>query len=120
MFRVGGPNGDEAVRKFIEQDLVWFGDYPDKRRSLGGRLENFIFCRGEHLTILTRSWLEELATDAGFGDLRACKPGLETGCPQWIDQSILALEQESTPECPHTVLMEGRRPGCDLTVEDRG
>ena len=59
-YRVGGPNGDAAMKKFILNDKLWFGEFPDKRESIGGRVENFIFCRQEHLTILTFSFLEEL------------------------------------------------------------
>ena len=57
IYRVGGPNGDVAINKFIENDHSWFGDFPDSRSSIGGRFENFIFCRQEHLTILTEFYL---------------------------------------------------------------
>jgi SAM-dependent methyltransferase len=110
-FRIGGPNGDMAIRKFQEGDASWFIDFPDSRRSLGGRFENFIFCRQEHLTILTYSWLSELASTAGFVDIKRCRPGLETSYPEWIDQTVLAMEPETTPDCPHTLLVEGHKPG---------
>ncbi len=109
-FRVGGPNGDSAIRKFAEGDAAWFIDYPDTRRSLGGKFENFIFCRQEHLTILTYSWLHELASDTGFHGLRCCKPGCETSLGEWIDQTVLAMEPETTPDMPHTLIIEGIKP----------
>jgi hypothetical protein len=56
VIRVGGPNGDSAIRKFQKNDAAWFSDFPDKRRSIGGKFANFILCRGEHLTILTSSY----------------------------------------------------------------
>jgi predicted SAM-dependent methyltransferase len=59
MIRVGGPNADNAMRKYLEGDSAWFSDFPDYRRSIGGRLANFILCGGEHLSILTFSYLEE-------------------------------------------------------------
>jgi hypothetical protein len=34
VIRVGGPNADVAIRKFWENDLDWFGDFPDKRPAL--------------------------------------------------------------------------------------
>src|SRR5690606_9118227 len=37
VFRVGGPNGDCAIRKFVEGDTAWFSDFPDKRSSIGRR-----------------------------------------------------------------------------------
>ena len=110
VFRVGGPNGDMAIRKFAEGDLAWFSDFPDRRRSLGGRFENFIFCRQEHLTILTASWLEEVAAGAGFVDLNVRRPAVETGLPEFIDQVVLDHEPEWDPEHPHTLVLEGRKP----------
>jgi predicted SAM-dependent methyltransferase len=110
IIRIGGPNGDVAMRKFVEGDAGWFIDFPDRRRSLGGRFENFIFCRREHLTILTYSWLEELAADAGFEAIEACQPGIETSYPHLIDSRVLAKEPETTPEFPHTLIIEGRKP----------
>ena len=53
VYRVGGPNGDSAIKKFLENDYEWFSDLPDKSKSIGGKLENFIFCKNQHLTILT-------------------------------------------------------------------
>lgn len=110
VFRIGGPNGDSAIRKFVEGDSAWFSDFPDKRTSLGGRFENFIFCRQEHLTILTFSFLEELLSEAGFVDLVVRQPCKDTGIPQFIDSALLGKEWESTEDCPHTLLIEGRKP----------
>lgn len=110
VFRIGGPSGDGAIQKFQEGDREWFSDFPDKRLSLGGRLANFILCRGEHLTILTFSWLEELARNAGFKQVFLCKPVTETNFPQLIDQQILHKEWESTPTCPHTIIIEAHKP----------
>ncbi|GAB4501658.1 MAG: hypothetical protein Fur0035_12010 [Anaerolineales bacterium] len=108
IYRLGGPNGDAAMRKYLEGDLAWFGDFPDKRRSIGGRMENFIFCRQEHLTILTFSYLEELLSDAGFTNIRLCLPTRETGSP--LFQDCLALEHENDFACPHTLIVEAEKP----------
>lgn len=110
VIRVGGPNGDVAAQKFIEGDSRWFSDYPDKRESLGGRFENFIFCRGEHLTILTFSYLNELAREVGFSDVRVCKPVTETFYPEFIDSDVFSKEYEDTPEAPHSLMIEARKP----------
>jgi len=79
--RVGGPNGDSAMRKYVEGDVAWFSDFPDKRGSLGGRLANFILCRGEHLAILTPSYLTELAGATGLVNLQICLPAKQTHYP---------------------------------------
>lgn len=109
-FRIAGPNGDMAVKKFLEGDSEWFGDFPDSRRSIGGRFANFILCRGEHLTILTQSYLTELATNAGFVEVAVCKPQTETGYPAIFDQQVLSKEWEFTPDTPHTLVIEARKP----------
>ncbi|MFL5245879.1 MAG: class I SAM-dependent methyltransferase [Gemmataceae bacterium] len=108
--RIGGPHAESAARKFLEGDLSWFPDFPDSRKSLGGRFANFILCRGEHLTILTYSYLHELLTDSGFVDVKQARPVNETFHPQWIDHTVLANENEDTPEVPHTLLVEADKP----------
>lgn len=109
VYRVGGPNGDSAIAKFTEKDIQWFSDYPDKRASIGGRFENFIFCRQEHLTILTYSFLEEIMKNVGFTDLRLCKPVKETHYPE-LFQECLLKEHESDFDVPHTLIIEGIKP----------
>lgn len=110
VLRVGGPHGDNAIRAFAEGRHEWFGDWPTRRRSLGGRFENFIFCKGEHLTILTESFLRELLEDAGFVSIQTCRPQ-ESGLPQIFDEKVFRIEPCSDPSLPHTLLMEARKPG---------
>jgi predicted SAM-dependent methyltransferase len=104
--RIGGPNADEAMRRYLNNDAKWFSDWPDARRSVGGRFANFILCRGEHLTILTESYLRELLEDAGFAKIERRAPGTDTGLSPWIDATVLAKEPEATPQSPHTLIME--------------
>lgn len=110
VYRLGGPNGDSAIAMFAAGRLQWFGDYPEKRRSIGGRFENFVFCRGEHLTILTKSYLDELLGDAGFVGIRSCVPTQETGHPELFGDCLPA-EWESDFNVPHTLVVEATRPG---------
>jgi predicted SAM-dependent methyltransferase len=109
VYRVGGPNGDSAIAKFVENDLEWFIDFPDSYRSIGGRFENFIFCRQEHLTILTFSFIAELMQEAGFTDLRLCLPVRETHFPEKF-QECMATENEWDFNVPHTLIIEGVKP----------
>lgn len=109
IYRVAGPNGDSAIAKFMENDRDWFIDFPDKRKSIGGRFENFIFCRGEHLTILTYSMLEEIMIDIGFKDISLCKPVKETNYPNLFSE-CLSKERESDFEMPHTLVIEAQKP----------
>lgn len=106
MYRVAGPNGDNAMRKFFENDTGWFGDWPDKRKSIGGRLNNFILCKNEHLAILTESYMRELMMDAGFENLAICAPTSETRAPELFGD-CLPTEHETDFACPHTLVVEG-------------
>jgi hypothetical protein len=109
IYRVAGPHGDSAIAKFVAHDAAWFYDFPDKRRSIGGRFENFIFSRQEHVTILTWSYLEEIMIDAGFTDLRVCMPIRETNYPE-LFADCLQKEWESDFETPHTLVIEAVKP----------
>jgi predicted SAM-dependent methyltransferase len=109
VIRVGGPNSDNAVRKYLEGDLEWLGDFPDRRESAGGRLANFILCRGEHLTILTFSYLTEIASAAGFVNITQCRP-IEDSQHRELFAPAMATEWETTPACPHTLLIEAEKP----------
>jgi predicted SAM-dependent methyltransferase len=109
VYRVGGPDGDGAIKKFTEGDKSWFGSWPDNRRSIGGRFDNFIFCRGEHLTILSYSFLEEMLVDAGFRNIKKCVPTLETFRTELFDE-CLNMEEESDFETPHTLIVEAEKP----------
>ena len=109
VYRVGGPNGDSAIKKLIADDVEWFSDWPVNRKSAGGRFDNFLLCRGEHLAILTFSFLEELLTTSGFVDVRACLPARETGFPE-LFSPCLAKEDESDFADPHTLIVEAVKP----------
>lgn len=111
VYRLAGPSADSAIAKFREGDLGWFSDFPDKRSSIGGRLENFLICRQEHLTLLTFSFLQELMTNAGFEQLRCCKPIVESSHPE-LFKRCMANEFESDFEVPHTLIVEGSKPLC--------
>lgn len=109
VIRVGGPHGDNAMRAMQDGLHDWFGDWPLNRQSMGGRFENFIFCKGEHLTILTESFLIELAEQAGFEDVRICTPG-ETEHPEVISKEVVAFEPNTNPGLPTTLMIEASKP----------
>lgn len=114
VYRVGGPNGDSAIRKFMENDVDWFGDWPTKRSSIGGRFENFIFCKGEHLTILTFSMLKEILLEIGYTNISLCIPVKETAHPDLFNDCI-KKEHESDFEVPKTLIIETMRPPLHLS-----
>lgn len=115
VYRLAGPDGDSAIRKFTERDAGWFGDFPDRRRSVGGRFENFVFCRGEHLTILLQDFLRELLEGAGFAEVATHRAGASTGFPG-LFEDVLAYEHEPDPLCPHHLVLEARK--ADVSIPD--
>jgi predicted SAM-dependent methyltransferase len=110
MIRVGGPNGDMAIRKFIEGDIGWFGNFPDKHESIGGKLKNFIFCRNEHLTILTQSYLQEITKISGFERITFETAGVTTTNEKLISKELLNMESWSSPIEPRTIIVECYKP----------
>jgi predicted SAM-dependent methyltransferase len=109
VLRIGGPNGDMALQKFLEGDLAWFPTEPDERRSTGGRLVNFLLCRGEHLTILTESYFRELLEKAGFTRIFKSQPK-STLFPDLYDEQVLGREYlEPSAEFSNTLMMEAQK-----------
>lgn len=109
IIRVGGPHGDNAMHAMKNGLHDWFGDWPTSRRSLGGRFENFIFCKGEHLTILTESFLHELCQDAGFKDVQT-QPPRRSKYPDIFDAAVLDMEPCNNYKLPQTLLVEASKP----------
>jgi predicted SAM-dependent methyltransferase len=109
--RVAGPDAFAAAKKLVEGDIAWFSsDFPDRRASIGGRFANFLLCGGEHLTLLTESYLRELAAAAGFVDIERQLPTRETRYPRLIDEAVLGKEWENDLHTPHTLVIEARKP----------
>jgi predicted SAM-dependent methyltransferase len=105
IIRVGGPCGDSCIRKFLDGDLEWFGVFPDRRSSVGGRLSNYLMMRGEHLHLLTSSYLNELSSMAGFTNMRVCRPVDESHYEELFSPAM-STERESSPWMPHSFLIE--------------
>jgi predicted SAM-dependent methyltransferase len=105
VIRVGGPNGDSHIKKYLEGDLEWFSVFPDRRESVGGRLSNYLMMRGEHLHILTPSFLREVSEAAGFKEMQVCCPRYETNFGDLFAAAV-ATEYEDTPKIPKHFLIE--------------
>lgn len=111
VFRVGGPNGHAAMKKYFQGDKEWFHDFPDERESVGGKLANFILCRNKHFTILTPSYLDEISSKAGFPDISICEPKKETNYPELIGEEVLNQEiGHEYSEVKSTLVVEGQKP----------
>ncbi len=105
VYRIAGPDGDAAIRKFVEGDAAWLGDFPDKYESLGGRLNNYLLCRNEHLHILTESYVREMGRRGGFDMIDRRQPVVDTGHPR-LFEDVLSPEHDGDWDVPHTIVME--------------
>lgn len=112
VYRLAGPDADQAIGRFLAGDAAWFGDFPARRTSLGGRLDNFLFCGGEHRCLLTESFLRELLATAGFAPPGNCRPGQETSAPRWFGD-CLPLEGPVGGLRARTLVVEATKPGTD-------
>lgn len=106
VYRVGGPDADMAIDRYKAGDLDWFVPFPTARRSGGGRLDNFLFCRGEHVMLVSEGYLTELLEDAGFTTIRRLSPRVTDHSALFAD----AFQFEEEPDDhPQTVIMEATR-----------
>lgn len=109
IIRVGGPNGEGAAMALLNNDKEWFlqgksQSWPTPRKSIGGMIDNFIFCKGEHLKILTPSFLKELTEDAGFSFTGVINSG-ETNFPELIKKEV--FDKETNPN--RTIIVEAQK-----------
>lgn len=105
VYRVAGPNGDAAVTMFMKGRTDWFSDWPDRFESIGGRFVNFVFCRNEHLSMLSESFIRELAMRAGFNEIHKGLPMINTTRSDLFTDA-LKYEHETDFENPHTIVLE--------------
>ena len=60
------PSLEYAIRAYGAGDVDKLSEWPDSYNSPGGRFNNFMLCRNQHLTMFDFSFLEELLKAAGF------------------------------------------------------
>ena len=65
-------------------------------------------CRGEHLALMTKSYLEELLQDARFERITIQGAIEKTEFPE-LFADAMKTESESDFEVPHTLVMEARK-----------
>ncbi len=109
VIRVGGPNGDSCIRKYLEGDLDWLPVFPDNRKSVGGRFSSFLMMRGEHLHILTPSFLTEISEAAGFRGMQICQPRSETRFGD-LFAAASATEWNHGGRMPGLLVLEAEKP----------
>ena len=107
--RIGVPDSGNAARAYVSGDIEWFNafakNFPRAHNSIGGKFANYVLCVNEHMQMLDRTFLHELLQNAGFENIVETK-AFETSRPDLFDKNVLDKEYESTPDLPHTLVME--------------
>lgn len=67
------PSLEYAIQAYQEGNVSKLSEWPDRYNSIGGRFNNFLLCRNQHLTIFDFGFLEELLQEAGFSRV-FCEP----------------------------------------------
>lgn len=109
VYRVAGPDADNAIEMFKAGNGSWFGKFPEDRASIGGKLDNFIICGRHHFALLTKSFITELLENAGFTDVSVHIP-TKTSSRMDLFADAVAKEHEDNFEFPHTLVIEAVKP----------
>jgi predicted SAM-dependent methyltransferase len=101
--RIVTPDLKKAVEAYLKEDEQHFSDFPDKRRSIGGRCVNYLLCRDQHRLIFDFSFWNEILEDEGFQSIKESVPHQSNVFPK---NEIDSFEYES-PQRHHSVFVEG-------------
>lgn len=100
--RVVTPDLRKAVEAYLQGDLKRFSDFPDARKSIGGKVVNYLLCRDQHRLIFDFSFWKEILEGEGFVEIEECKPHQSRIFPA---KEISAFEYEQ-PDTHHSVFVE--------------
>ena len=103
--RLVTPDLRKAAEAYVRGDLAWFSDFPDQRRSVGGRMANYLFCRDQHRIAYDFGFWEEILSSTGFGEIAEKKPHDSTIFPA----ADLARFEYETPAKHTSVFVEAFR-----------
>ena len=67
--RLVTPHLGKAIAAYLSNDSSYLSDFPDTRRSIGGRFVNHMLCRDQHRLMFDFSFMEECLTEAGFSEI---------------------------------------------------
>lgn len=104
--RIVTPDLRKAAEAYLRGDADWFSDFPDKRRSAGGRLANYLFCRDQHRLAYDFGFWEEILASEGFAAISEKRPHASTIFPG----AELATFEYETPAKHTSVFVEAFRP----------
>jgi predicted SAM-dependent methyltransferase len=105
--RLVTPDLGKAIAAYVAGRIDWFDDFPDSRRSLGGRFTNYLLCRDQHRLMFDFSFMAEILHDAGFIDIVERSPHESA----LFERSYLASFEYEQPAGYHSLFVEAYKPG---------
>jgi predicted SAM-dependent methyltransferase len=108
VYRIGFPNADKAMEMYQAGRSDWFGDWPDKFNTPGGKLNNFLICRGEHVQIITQQYIREVLSEVGFRNIVRCTPAVQTEYPSHFAE-CLGYEDFDDVATERTMVIEAEK-----------
>ncbi|MCX5907572.1 MAG: methyltransferase domain-containing protein [Deltaproteobacteria bacterium] len=72
--RLVTPHLGKAIEAYRAGNMEFFGDWPDARKSIGGKFNNYLLCRNQHRLMFDQSFLEEMLRNAGWVHIREAGP----------------------------------------------
>jgi predicted SAM-dependent methyltransferase len=103
--RLVTPHLGKAISAYVAEDSGYFSDFPDKRRSIGGRFVNHMLCRDQHRLMFDFSFMEECLAEAGFTEIVECAPQESRLFP--LDE--LRVFEHETKETHNSLFVEAIR-----------
>jgi len=100
--RLVTPDLRKAAEAYLRGDTAYFSEFPDSRRSVGGRFVNYVLCRDQHRLIFDFEFWKEILESEGFDNVRECVPHQSHIFPA----NELAVFEYETPERHHSVFVE--------------
>jgi predicted SAM-dependent methyltransferase len=106
--RIVVPDLGQAIVAYCNQTATWFGEWPRRFVSLGGRFTNYIFCESQHKCAFDHDFLAELLSSAGFVNT---KPATlhQSSSPDHYWPALAELETESLDS--HSLFVEAQKNG---------
>jgi predicted SAM-dependent methyltransferase len=104
--RLVTPHLGKAIAAYVAEDRAFFSDFPDRRRSVGGRFVNHMLCRDQHRLLFDFSFMEECLEAAGLAEIVECAPQESR---LFSADELRRLEHE-TKDTHSSLFVEARRP----------
>jgi predicted SAM-dependent methyltransferase len=105
--RIVTPDMGKAIAAYQRENSAWFSEFPDSRRSIGGRFTNYMLCRDQHRLMFDFSFMREILQDLGFVDIAEFTPHASV----LFDTGYLATFEYEQPDDNHSLFVEAFKPG---------